>query len=128
MPLRLLLAALPFLTQPKPPIDTSALHHWCRLITTPTLSADGHYVAYGVEESPTSPTTILQGTRTPWKKQFAGILPCWFSAGEHLAILLSPDTLHVIHPGTDSEYTLPAASFQWADNGQWWACFPPTTC
>lgn len=121
MPLRLLLAALPLVAQPKPPIDSAALNHWPHLITTPTLSATGNYVAYSIGMSPDNSSTILQGTTTSWEEQFAGILPCWFSADEHLAILLHRDTLLFIHPGTDSGRTVSAASFQWADNGHWCA-------
>lgn len=121
MPLRLLLAAITLLTQQKPPIDSAALHHWPRLTTTPALSADGHYVGFSIEESPTSSTTILRGTTTTWKKEFNGFLRCWFSADERLAILSQHDTLHFIYLDRDSERILPAASFQCAVNGQWLA-------
>ncbi|PSL48359.1 dipeptidyl aminopeptidase/acylaminoacyl peptidase [Chitinophaga niastensis] len=111
----------------KPPLNFNVNDKWPSVEGTASISNDGNYVAYTIENQPVGGhTLVLQATKGRWEIEIQGGRDVIFTEDSHLAILSnSTDSVCIIALGGSSMKYIPhVASFKLysKDGGSWLAC------
>jgi dipeptidyl aminopeptidase/acylaminoacyl peptidase len=97
----------------KRPLDTLILDHWPTISPIRSITNDGKYVLYHIDNYPFNHrTTIFQAVDGAWKKEIldADILAAAFSDDSKYGLFIKDNTLHVLQPGLSIERTIPNVS------------------
>jgi dipeptidyl aminopeptidase/acylaminoacyl peptidase len=112
---------------PKPPLDTFALRTWPSLQTAVSITGDGRYFTYFINNQPVNKCTfVIKATSAVWEKRFIldGTPNGMFSVDDRQIVFSNGDSLCVLFLGTDSiRYVTNISSYRFSKSGkgQWLA-------
>lgn len=104
----------------KPALDSNAIVKWQTLAHQPSISNDGGYFVYGIENLPFgSSTLVVKAVNSSWEKDIVGVNSGEFTRDNKQLIYRSNDTLYFLKLGSNEQkFIIQIASYQ-IINGEW---------